>query len=458
MKQKTFIALLFALLFNMISGGVISFASGLPFMAVFGSGTALSIVLGASGILKGTLNMALNVEIWHNAIIGNLFADNSFLSKAFNADEYVNGRRVHIPNAGRPSKTVKNRQDVPATASKRVDKDVEYVMNEFTTDPIYIPNIETVELSYNKRESAIREDRANLHEVVANDILYQWSPEAAYVLRTTGSAVASHLTGTTGFRKAFTTRDVAAAMTRFNADDVPQEGRYALVDAYMYTQLINSMTEKEATAFHALADLRNGIVGKLYTFNFMMRSKALIYNTALAPLEWTEDITFAETDNAGVLFWHDNFVCRSLGLVKMFGSEDNPLYYGDIYSFLLRAGGTIMRSDRKGILAVVQDAATEGYVAPSFAPLAIDVNTGEVKNAELGDIIVKSLELLDEISKRQEIQTEELSELQSKVADNAEAAATDNAETAGQVTSETEKASVAEQTVPAPAAVKAAKK
>ena len=44
--------------------------------------------------------MAIQKEIWMAAIVEGLFASNSFLSKAFNADEYVNnGKIVHIPNA-----------------------------------------------------------------------------------------------------------------------------------------------------------------------------------------------------------------------------------------------------------------------------------------------------------------------------------------------------------------------
>ena len=42
--------------------------------------------------------MAIQKEIWEKSIVEGLFAPNSFLSKAFNADEYVEaGKIVHIP-------------------------------------------------------------------------------------------------------------------------------------------------------------------------------------------------------------------------------------------------------------------------------------------------------------------------------------------------------------------------
>ena len=59
--------------------------------------------------------MAIQKEIWQQSIVEGLFASNSFLSKAFNADEYVNaGKVVHIPQAGAPSAVVKDRSSFPA--------------------------------------------------------------------------------------------------------------------------------------------------------------------------------------------------------------------------------------------------------------------------------------------------------------------------------------------------------
>lgn len=404
--MKHLFMLISALLFNIVGASAISLASGLPFGAVLGGGTVLSLFGGAT---SGALNMGLQVEIWHKSIVGNLFADNSFLSKAFNADDYVNGKLVHIPNVGRPSRTEKNRTNVPAQAKKRDDKDVEYIMNEFTTDPIYISNAETVELSYNKRESAIAEDRAVLHEVVANDILLSWSPKtAANIIHTSGNAVPAHLNGATGFRKALTKADISKAMTRFNEQSVPLEGRYALIDAQQHAQLLNSLTEHEAIAFHAAADVANGVIGKLLSFNFMMRSKALIYKADGTPIEWEspdEDNpqTFEATDNAAALFWHEKHVCRSLGLVKMFGAEGDPTYYGDVYSFLLRAGGSIMRKNGRGVVAIVQDAAEENYIAPAtFSTKGIDVQTGQPITQQTLELLVEAISRLSETNEAQQ--------------------------------------------------------
>lgn len=352
MRPKFILSLFVSLLFAVFAGGALAVSSGLPVMPVSGVLFAASFVKMPSGVLP----MAIQKEIWMTSIVEGLFADNSFLSKAFNADEFVNaGKTVHIPNAGAASAVEKNRSSLPASVTTRSDVDLSFNLDEFTTDPIRIPNTETVELSYNKRESVLRTDKAKLVETVSNEFTYYWSPTSTYSLRTTGSAVLAHTPSATNYRKAFTKADVKAAMDNFNAKDVPQEGRYMLVDAVMYGQLLDSLTTQEAMAFHNQVNVAQGVLGKIYTFNIMMRSKAARYTGALNAKAWTS--SGAATDHAAVLAWHENSVCRALGEVVVFDNPGDATYYGDILSFLVRAGGRAMRNGVEGLLAIIQDTA-----------------------------------------------------------------------------------------------------
>ena len=301
--------------------------------------------------------MAIQRELWQNTIVEGLFADNSFMSKAVNDDMYVNqGKKVHIPNAGAPSGVQVNRTTVPATASTRTDVDVEYTLDELTTDPIYIPHAETVELSYSKRNSVISQDRAALIEAAAEQLLYDWAPASTSFVRTSGAATAAYTASATGNRKALVKADVLGLMTKFNADNIPQAERYLLLDANMYAQLMDDLTEGDQRAFFASADAQRGILGQLFSFNVMLRSRVLRYVTAGTLSKWST--SGAATDNAAGLAWQRDSLSRALGEVKMFDSTDDPLYYGDIYSFLVRVGGAIRRNDKKGVYALVQDSAT----------------------------------------------------------------------------------------------------
>lgn len=278
--------------------------------------------------------MSVQREIWLAAIVEALFASNSFMSKAFNADEYVNqGKTVHIPQAGRPSGVVKNRKEKPASVNEREDSDLTFVLDEFTTDPIHIPHADTVELSYDKRESVLRQDKLILLDEVAKAIIEKWWPQKNRLV----------MIGAT-FAKA----DVLKLMEAFNEMDIPQEGRYLLVDAKMHAQLLSSLTESESMAFLACADAAQGILGKLFSFNVMMRS-------TVNPVKGEQ----------GALAWHEQSVCRALGETKMFDRENDPTYYGDIYSFLIRCGGSKMRADEYGIVAVVPSGAKQPNPEPN---------------------------------------------------------------------------------------------
>jgi len=351
MKKRKGIALISAMMFNMLVCMALSAATGFSMVGCMVGG---AIVSGLANVPAGSLGMAIQKEIWMNHIVEGLFADNSFLSKAYSADMFVNaGKTVHIPNAGSPSAAVKNRVTKPATVNQRTDTALSFNLDEFTTDPIYIPNADTVELSYNKRESVLRTDKNALQEVVSNAFLFYWAP-AANNIGTSGAAVAAHTDSATGNRKKIVKADVLSAMTQMNTQNIPQEGRYLLLDAVMYSQLLDDLTTQESQSFLASANAQQGVVGKLFGFNVMLRSKALRYDNAGVAKEWTD--AGAATDNAAALAWHTDAVCRALGEVKAFETVSDPTYYGDIYSFLVRAGGRPMRGDGAGILAIVQTA------------------------------------------------------------------------------------------------------
>ena len=347
--MKRIAKLLIALLMSVVVTGVASAATGVNPYVVFGA-----LQLGAAAMPQGVAGMALNQEVWKSSIVEGLFADNSFLSKAVNSSEFVNFKTVHIPNAGSASSVTKDRSTFPATIGTRTDVDLTFSLSEFTTDPVRVPHAETVELSYNKRESIMKQDKSALANAVAEDVLYNWMPLSANCISTTGDAVAAHTPSATGNRKAFTKDDLKTAMSTFNAANVPQEGRYALIDAQMYDQLIDSMTDKDALAFHAQADVANGVVGKIYSFNVMMRSRVSVYATGGTIKKWST--TGATTDNAAALCWHEASLTAALGDTEMFEQEKDPTYYSDIFSFLVRAGGNKLRNDNVGILAIRQAA------------------------------------------------------------------------------------------------------
>jgi hypothetical protein len=302
--------------------------------------------------------MALNISIWQTTLVENFYPDNSFATKSVDDSTFVHAHKVIIPNAGAPSKVQKNRTVKPASVNQRTDNDLEYEIDELTTDPIYIPNIDTVELSYDKRTSIISNDRAQLQNAAHENLLERWGKgvPASNVLLTSGTTERdAHTSETaTGKRKRITKNDLLAIMTRMDADNVPEEGRYLLLDAHMYADLLADLSESDKWMFQNSADVQRGVLGNLWGLNIMKRSKVLRVKNDKALLPWGEDAVAGEL--AAALAWHDKSVSRALGEVKMFDSTNNPLYYGDIYSFLLRTGGSVRRYDKKGIYLLAEAA------------------------------------------------------------------------------------------------------
>ena len=301
--------------------------------------------------------MALQKEIWINAIIEGLFADNTFASRSIDHSPYVNDKTVHVPNAGTPPEVKKNRTDLPASISQRTDTDLTYSINEYTTSPIRVSHAEQVELSYSKRNSVIAGARSALQESVHADLVYSWVPAAPEKIETSGSAISAHIAGATGNRKAFVKKDVLAVKKKFDSQDIPQTGRCMLLDADMYGQLLESLTEAESFAFLSTADASTGVIGKLYGFDFYMRSKVAKATSAGVLKSW--ETSAAATDCAAAIAWQDGCVSRAMGETVLFEDEKSPTYYSDIISALVRAGGASVRSDKKGVCLIYQGTAAK---------------------------------------------------------------------------------------------------
>lgn len=304
--------------------------------------------------------MAIQKEIWQDHIEGNLFKNNEFLLASTDAGQYVlQGKVVHIPQAGASATVQKNRSSLPATVVQRTDTDVTYTLDEYTTDPILIPNAEQYELSYNKRESVLAEYEASLRQTIADNLLIDWAPTGATgtIIRTTGTATATTLAGTTGNRKKFTVNDLKAAQLQLNKQNVPMEGRYALMSADMFQQLTDDMSATQYRDFSAAYDVKDGILGRLFGFNIMMRSGVVTYDNAPAPVVNPYGAAVNITDNDGILCWQISAVERALGQITFFERIGDPTYYGDVYSVGVRMGGRIRRQDAAGIIAIAQDAA-----------------------------------------------------------------------------------------------------
>lgn len=304
--------------------------------------------------------MAIQTEVWARDIAEKLFPSDSFVMKAINDDPWVDNKTVHRPNAGALPAVTVNRTTYPATAARRTDADGSYAMDELTSDPTHIPDIEEVETNYDKRMSVLGTHINVLNRDSANWLAYKWSPTiGSNIIRTTGDNTLANLPGATGNRKKLKLEDLMTAKGMMDDMDVPMEGRYILIPASMYNNLvIDYKTELMSADFRSEATIKDGNVIKVFGFNVYTRGKsnAPRYTNAATPVPVAPGVAGATSHNAAAICWHESFVARAKGAVKVYNDDNNPLYYGSIFSAMARVGGQIVYNDQSGVVSIVEAA------------------------------------------------------------------------------------------------------
>ncbi|AQY20997.1 hypothetical protein OKE68_08450 [Riemerella anatipestifer] len=310
--------------------------------------------------------MGLEKEIWKKTIEEKLLQDNSFLNHISDVseDNIVNGKIVHIPQAGEPSKVVKNRTIFPAEVKRRNDGEVLYKIDEYSTDPVYISNAETVELSYDKRRSVLDRDVENLSEDVAEGMLMNMvvSPigdnktlPQKNILETTGAATSVLLEGATGNRKKWTILDLQKMQNLMRTQKAWQEGQmFALLPANAILDIFPADSPVTATYMQMVTEeeRRNGIIYKVQGFNILIRSSVFTMTESKEFKGFGSVVN--NSDSEAAIFWNKNMVEKAYGDIETFDRERDPQYYGDIYSFLVRMGGRAKRKDFEGVAVLKQ--------------------------------------------------------------------------------------------------------
>jgi hypothetical protein len=190
--------------------------------------------------------MAVTREIWTADIVNNLFKNNDFARRAFNADQWVlAGKVVHIPVAGAPSTINKNVTSFPVSAVKRTDSDINYSIDTFYSTPRHIEQIEKYEDAYDKRQSALGEDQSALIDAAMDNLVYTWLPLVANTVLCDGAPVAATLTGATGTRTSLTKQSFSEIKLSMDAVNIPDNGRLCVLTAYHYNQFFNSLSDAE---------------------------------------------------------------------------------------------------------------------------------------------------------------------------------------------------------------------
>lgn len=326
-------------------------------MVLVGVALALHII---SPSKRGHLQLnGVEVEVWANYIVERFWKDNAFMTRAFSDDDKVlAGRIVHIPQPGTLPIVVKNRTMLPSSIVRRADNDVTYLLDEYSTDTTVITQADKIELSYDKINSVYGDHAGVISQGVANDMIIKWLsgiPGSSIIMSTGANTSELGNSNFTGQRKVTVHQDLRKFQRMFNANNVPQEGRTAMYPAYMLDQFVDSLSNTQYRDFSQYYDAKEGVIGRLYGFDILMRSDVATVNSVdTTPTVNPYGSIAGAADSECALIWQKDAVARALGEVKFFENLDRAEVQGDLYSAYLRAGGRRRRADNLGVGMIVQ--------------------------------------------------------------------------------------------------------
>ena len=302
--------------------------------------------------------MSIQKAVWSADIKSKIFADNSFLMMSRDDTAFADGRKVYLPQAGAVPNVVRNRTTLPAGAAERTDTVVDYDLDSFTTDPTNLRNIDELETSYDKRMSILQDHVGEVNEKIAEWMINHWSPTTAgQQVRTTGANRDAFVTGGTGLRKKITVADLLKAKRILDNQNVASEGRCLLIPAEMYNDLLE-ISDVLTSDKMGTANLVSGAVGRILGFQVFIRSQAGRYTNAATPAAVVPTTAGAATHNAAALLWGTQFVRRAKGDVTVFAKENDPQFYGSVFSAEIRAGGRKAYADGRGVVAIIEEHGT----------------------------------------------------------------------------------------------------
>jgi hypothetical protein len=300
--------------------------------------------------------MALQKEIWIQDIQETLHQGSEFILQGTDHSAFVSNKVVHVPQSGSMSAIEKNRSSLPATIAQRTDTELTYSLNDYTTDPVLITDLDELQTSYMKRQSVLRQHLDAMNERIGNEVAYEWSPSASasLVLRTTGGATSLKPNSTaTGTRNLITKEDISKMARKLDLDNAPKNDRVLLLPTSMYYELF-STDALIRNDFGRALNMVNGQATEIFGLKVFVRPSVVLFNEVSAGVKKAVGSADATTDCYGAIAFQKNAVAQALGSIKVFANEDLPEYYGSVFSAQVFHGAKMLRSDNKGIVAIAQ--------------------------------------------------------------------------------------------------------
>lgn len=300
----------------------------------------------------------VNREIWLPTIEEAFYSEWEILSRLGRDDSiYGEGKEIHLPQAGTSASLQKNNTSYPVSAVERNDTVLTYAIDSYQIVPTRIGRFDTKDITYDKLASVSRDIVGNLGENIKFNIFTSWYPgkvTGKYV-ETTGAdpsvGVLSEAPGSTDMVKPLTVEDVRSAAKILDKQKVPSTGRILLLPPSMFYQLHGdlktefSINDNDGLLMFDKPFLGFEVVMQPEVVNVTSTGVLREYGNAGATTDLQVGLAFQKDQVSfakGGQFWID--IVRGVG------------YYGDTVEGEGWAGGSYRRSDKLGVVPIIQKA------------------------------------------------------------------------------------------------------
>jgi hypothetical protein len=304
----------------------------------------------------------LLTRLFTTEIVPQLFPSNSFLSRCRRDDAFVNNNTVELQNAGTLPDVQVDRVVLPAQIHQRADVAHNYSLEELTSDPTLLRDLETlIEMGGMNKRASILEQHINAQNTkMAERALVKWATgiTGGQLIPTSGSARdATDKTGTqTGDRKAVKLDDIVNVQSVFHSQDVVPDNSeimgVAVIPYSMKADLLKIAQFTDADKY-GRSSIPSGVLARAFGFDWYVRSSALVLNASNA---LKAEGAAADTDDQNAaIFYSPSYVRAAVGSIKASVSAYREEFFGHIMSTIVRFGAAQARNDKKGIVLLYED-------------------------------------------------------------------------------------------------------
>jgi hypothetical protein len=267
-----------------------------------------------------------------------------FVSEMRDLSAFVENNTINLAEAGVNPDVLVNNTSYPVPFAQRADVPIALPLDTYDTENTLIRNIETAELSYDKRASVIYGHKQSLQMMFLQKAAFAVAPATdgtfTPLLATTGAANTE-----TGLKR-MSFKDVLKLKKRFDNAVIPADGRILVLSA----QHQEDLEAEDVDRFNRVMD-KGVLCGfKLY---FLADKRLPRYHKTTGVKYGFATADDANISHASVAF-HKMEAARAQGDIDLFLREKDPELRGDMLGMQQRALTVSMRN--KGIAAIYSPA------------------------------------------------------------------------------------------------------